>query len=332
MATLDNSVITVADVIKREAPDGKIATIVELLRKRLPILDHIPAVEGNLPTGNETTQRDSLPTGQLRGPNEGISSEKSTTTQVRDTACRLEGDSVVDVINVERNGNSAAFLASEDAAFIQGLGNTMASYLFYGNTDANPKEMNGINTRLNSLSGNTGKQIVSANGSGSDNTSVVFCNWNKDVLAGIYPKGKKGGLYQEEATRKDRVNDVSGKTFYAYVTRYVWELGLMVRDPRAFARVANIDVSDLNAGTGTMAGTALLNYLIRAKNKIRAGEGRKVMYCTEDVKTALEIMAKDASSNAVKIVEAAGQFKTMFFDFEVAVSDSILLTESAVTA
>lgn len=332
MATLNNGIITVADVIKREAPDGKIAAIVELLRQRLPILDHIPAVEGNLPTGNETTQRDSLPTGQLRGPNEGITSEKSTTVQIRDTACRLEGDSLVDVINVERNGNSASFLASEDAAFIQGLGNTMSSYLFYGNTLANPKEMNGINTRLNSLSGNAGRQVVNAQGVGSDNTSVVFCSWNKDTLAGIYPKGKKGGLYQEEATKKDRVTDSTGRSYYAYVTRYVWELGLMVRDPRAFARVANIDVSDLNAGTGTMAGTALLDYLIRAKNKIRSGEGRKVMYCSEDVKTALEIMAKNASANAVKIVEAAGQFKTMFFDFEVAVSDSILLTESAVTA
>lgn len=47
--------------------------------------------------------------------------------------------------------------------------------------------------------------------------------------------------------------------------------------------------------------------------------------------TALELAAYAKSTNVLKVVEAAEQFKTMFFDIPIEVSDSISLTEDLVS-
>jgi hypothetical protein len=54
------------------------------------------------------------------------------------------------------------------------------------------------------------------------------------------------------------------------------------------------------------------------------------MFCCEEVKTALEIAALEKSSNAVKIVEAADQFRSLFFNIPIEVSDSISTTEAQI--
>ena len=84
-------------------------------------------------------------------------------------------------------------------------------------------------------------------------------------------------------------------------------------------------------GAIDMTADALIKLLVKAKNLIPADLRTNVhMYCSEEVKTALELAALDKSSGAVKIVEAAEQFKTMFFDMPIEVSDSISLTEALV--
>lgn len=50
-------------------------------------------MEGNLPTGNQTTQRTSIPTPTLRRINRGADNVKSTTRQITDTCSMLEARS-----------------------------------------------------------------------------------------------------------------------------------------------------------------------------------------------------------------------------------------------
>ena len=54
--------LTLADWAKRIDPDGKEAVVVNLLSQNNEILQDMMWQPGNLPTGNETTQRTSLPT------------------------------------------------------------------------------------------------------------------------------------------------------------------------------------------------------------------------------------------------------------------------------
>ena len=85
-----NTALTFSDLRKRMDPDGKIAWIMEIMAQSNPIMQHIPWMEGNLPTGNQTTLRTSYPHPQLRRINRGITPGKSTTRQIVDTCCLME--------------------------------------------------------------------------------------------------------------------------------------------------------------------------------------------------------------------------------------------------
>ena len=62
MAALNATKLTLLDWAKRLDPSGKTAAIVELLMQTNDILEDIIWVQGNLPTGHQTTVRTGLPT------------------------------------------------------------------------------------------------------------------------------------------------------------------------------------------------------------------------------------------------------------------------------
>ena len=90
MALLGTQALTLSDLQKRVDPDGNIAYIIEALLNANPIMDDIVWKEGNLPTGNRTTVRASMPTPSIRRINAGVARHKSSTRQVQDTCIILE--------------------------------------------------------------------------------------------------------------------------------------------------------------------------------------------------------------------------------------------------
>jgi hypothetical protein len=90
MALKSTTALTLADWGKRKDPDGKIAVITELLSQTNPILQDMPFVEGNLPTGHRTTVRSGLPSATWRLLNYGVQPSKSTTVQITDACGMLE--------------------------------------------------------------------------------------------------------------------------------------------------------------------------------------------------------------------------------------------------
>ena len=127
MAVLASNVLTLADWAKRLDPDGKVPTIVELLKKTNPILDDMMFMEGNLPTGHRTTVRTGLPDVFWRLINAGVPPSKSTTAQIDEHAGILEAWSEVDVELAKLNNNVAQFRLSEASAFIEAMNQEMAS-------------------------------------------------------------------------------------------------------------------------------------------------------------------------------------------------------------
>ena len=61
MATIGETVLTLADWAKRLDPDGRVETVVEMLSQTNEILADMLWLEGNLPTGHRTTVRTGLP-------------------------------------------------------------------------------------------------------------------------------------------------------------------------------------------------------------------------------------------------------------------------------
>jgi len=188
MATLSVVNPTLADVAKATDPDGKIATIVEILNETNEMLDDMVWVEGNLPTGHRTTIRAGLPAPTWRKLYGGVQPNKATNVQVTDTIGMLEAYAEIDKALADLNGNSAAFRMSEDRAHIEGMSQEFSSTLFYGNEGTAPEEFTGLAPRFNDNSGPANADnIILGGGSGSDNNSIWLISWGSDTMKNGHP-------------------------------------------------------------------------------------------------------------------------------------------------
>jgi len=315
MSTLSTSNLTLADWAKRSDPDGRIPIIAELLSQSNEILEDCVFKEGNLPTGERVVVRTGLPAVYWRALNQGIPSSKSTTAQVDEAAGILEARSEVDKDLAMLNGNTAQFRLSEDTAFLEAMNQTQATTLFYGNPGTDPKQFLGLAARYSSLSATNAQNILSAGGSGSDNTSVYLVVWGDQTVYCHFPKGSKAGLIHEDLGEQT-VYNADGTRLQAYATRYQWKNGLVVKDWRYVVRICNIDVSDLIGQTGTQAASAATNIVkLMARSLYRIPNmamGKPAFYMNRTVHSGLSIAALDKSQYVLKINEGLSQFGTPY--------------------
>lgn len=337
MATLgQNGKVTLLDIAQSMDPQGKVADVAELLTQTNEILLDMPWFEGNLPTGHQGTIRTGLPTAVWRQFYQGVPPSKSQRAKITDACAMLETRSEVDVDEANLNGNASAFRLSEATAFVEGLNQTMADSLIYGNATVNPERFNGLAPRYSAISGATnGQNIIDAGGTGSDNTSIWLVVWGKQTAFGIYPKGSQAGLTHKDLGEYDAF-DANQNRFRAYGDLWQWKCGVHVKDWRYIVRIANIDVSNLVAESSAADLTKLL---VRAFARIPLpGMGNAVFYANRTVKEMLSIQALAKSNNALSITEALRQFggvdvsikELRFMGVPIRTVDRIVTTEARV--
>lgn len=327
MATIGTDV-TLMDIARREDPDGKIAKIVEVLAEKNEILDDMVWKEGNLATGHVSTIRTGIPAGAWRKLNYGVPQEKSTTKQVTDTCGMLESWSSIDKDLAMLNGNTAEFRFSEDRSFIEGMSQTLATTLFYGDTDLYPERFLGLAPRSDDLSAANAANIITGDGSGSDNTSVWLIVWGDDKVHGIYPKGSKAGL-QHKDWGEWIEEDVDGNEYVALKGHYQWKAGLVVKDWRYVVRICNIDVSNLTKNAAT--GSDLIDLMVQALEAPYDLNGRAAFYCNKTVRSYLRRQISNKSNVNLTLQNSGGKMVTMFDEVPVRRCDKILNTEATVS-
>lgn len=346
-----NGRVTLHDVAKSLDPDGKTSTVVELLNQTNEIITDMNWMEGNLPTGHETTVRTGLPTAIWRQLYQGVPASKSGRAKITDSVGMLETRAEVDVEAVNLNGHDKDFRLSESRSFFETLNQQFAQTLIYGNTAINPERFMGLAPRYSTLTGATNSVNVIGCGSGasgaaagSDNTSVWLVVWGRETITGIYPKGSTAGLSHQDLGEYDAF-DGNQNRFRALGDLWKWKCGLTVRDWRYAVRICNIDVSDLVALTGTQAVTAstfILRAMTRALARIPAmGMGTPVFYANRTVREFLSIAAMEKTSNVLKYQDGLNQLGTVtagsvaggtitFQGVPVRLCDQILTTETGV--
>jgi hypothetical protein len=312
MATIGTGQLTLADWAKRLDPDGRVPAVAEMLSQTNEILEDAVFKEGNLPTGHRVVIRTGLPTVYWRMINAGVPTSKSNTAQVDEACGMLEARSHIDVKLAQLNGNTAAFRLSEDTAFLEAMNQTMADTLFYGNPGVDPKTFTGLATRYSTISGaGNAQNVIDAGGTGTDNTSVYLVVWGDETVFCPFPKGSTAGLKHQDLG-EESVPDANGNYYQALRTLYQWDNGLVVKDWRYVVRIANIDVSDLLALTGTQAASAateVIKLLARAIDRVpNLGMGRAAFYGNRTVMSLMRIMALQKSSSALSIADAINQF------------------------
>lgn len=337
MAILGVNNPTLADVAKATDKNGRITTIVELLKQSNPILTDMTMLECNDGTNHKSSVRVGLPQGIWRKLYQGVPSDKSQRVQVTDSTGMFEARAHVDKALADLNKNTAAFRLQEAQAFMESMNQSMAQTLFYENADANPERFTGLSPRyseLNPALAANAKNIIDGGGTGSDNTSIWLILWGPNTLHGIYPDtadaGAAGGLSHQDLGVDD-VNDAQGNPFRAYKDLWQWKLGLTVRDWRYAVRIANIDVSNLVNDTSA---TDLVPAMIKAMHRIPMfGMGRAAFYCNRTVAQYLDLQALDRAQNTLESGnDTFGNPVTMCRKIPIRTVDALLNTEERVVA
>ena len=333
MAAIGALYPTLVDIVKRTDPNGQIAQTAELLSKVNPILDDIPFVEGNLPTGHRYTGRTALPSLGWRRFNQGIAGSKSVTEQYDETCGMLEGYSYVDCGLADLNGNAMRFRADEDNAYVSALNIEVANGLFYHNTSLNPEKFLGFMPRLNATSGNpAAAQIIKADAtaSGSDQTSILLVGWSPQTAFTIFPKGSVGGLKSEDLG-KQLMLDASSNRYTAWTTHYIWKIGLCIKDYRYVVRICNIDTSAWKADLS--AGADLVDCMLQARAALwETNTVQPVFYMNRATFSMLNRqLMKKATVNLLEYIERGGNRIPAFLDIPIRIVDAITNTESVVS-
>lgn len=331
MATLGNTFVDLIDIYKQQDGRGQFVPIIEILMELNPMLDDAIAVECNKGTTHLHTVRTGLPTVTWGKLYQGIPNSKGRTAQVEDTTGFVEGLSTIDKRLLKLSTNEGAVRLSEAQAYLEAMSQEVARKLIYGNSASDPEEFMGLAPRFNDLNAANGNQIIDAGGTGSDNTSVWFVTWGDNQCNLLYPKGTQAGVDREDMGEQ-RVLDGSGNAYYAMEEKFTWHIGLSVKDWRYVSRIANIDVSDMQAGS-----VALYNFMRKAYYKLqnrRVAGGKIAIYCNRDVLEALDSLATNAgaSDNFVRLVpmEIEGKEVMAYRGIPIRETDAILNTEARV--
>ena len=334
MATLAVTHPTLAAVAKATDPDGKIATIVEILNETNEMLDDMVWVEGNLPTGHRTTVRAGLPAPTWRKLYGGVQPTKATNVQVTDTTGMLEAYAEIDKALADLNGNTAAFRMTEDKAHIEGMSQEFMSTLMYGNEGTAPEEFTGFAPRFNDNSGPANADnILLGGGSGSDNSSIWLISWGANTVHGIYPKGSKAGLQfndKGQVTIEDSDGSNGGR-YEAYRSHYRWDVGLSVRDWRYVVRICNIDNSALQADKGGSSAdiTDLMSQAVELLPN--ASSGRPAFYMNRTLRSTLKRQIANTTNVNITQDQVGGKHVVSFDGIPVRRCDSLTSTEATIS-
>jgi len=332
MAAIGQGNLTLLDLARAKNPDGSIASVVELLTKDNPLLEDMVWKEGNLDTGELVTFRSGLPAITWRRLNEGVAATKGDTAQYVETCGLMSGLSKIDVKLAELGGNAPAVRAGQDRAFITAMNVELENAIFYSSTKTNPEKIMGLAPRFDTKSIWTNQVISSTAGgapSGTNQTSIWLVVWGDDKVYGVTPKGTQAGIEMIDRGQQ-LVRDVPGNEFFAWVTEFNWRAGLVVKDPRYVVRIGDIRVTG-----GTLAGTgsALLQNMASALERVKDLGGRPAFYCNRTIREYLRLQALDTSKTSMlNITTNVGSRPVLMFD-EVPVrrSDSILNNEAALS-
>jgi len=332
MATLGNTFVDLIDVYKQQDGMGQFVQVIEMLMEMNPILDDAIAVECNKGTTHLHTVRTGLPTVTWGKLYQGIPNSKGRTAQVEDTTGFVEGLSTVDKRLLDLSTNEGAVRLSEAQAFLEAMSIEVASKIFYGDTASDPEEFMGLAPRFNDKSAANGNQIIDAGGVGADNTSIWFVTWGDNQCNLLYPKGTQAGV-QREDMGKQRVLDGSSNAYYAMEEKFTWNVGMSVKDWRYVSRIANVDVSLMQAGS-----VALYDFMRKAYYQLqsrRIAGGNIAIYCNRDVLEALDALATNAgaSDNFVRLkrMEIEGEEVMTYRRIPIRETDALLNTEARVT-
>ena len=344
MATIGQSYPNLIDAYKASSEGA----VIELLKLNNPILDDAIATECNMGASHRSMTRTGYPSVAWGRLYQGVVQSKATMQQVDDTTGFLEARSAIDTRLLKLAPDPAKARLVDSAPFLEAMNQEMATGIFYHDTATTPEKFKGLAARLSTYNTNTpdpkkpnaANQVIHGGGSGSDNTSIYFVTWADHAATLLYPKGTKAGVAVMDKGEEPVADADTGGTYYAKVTQFEWHIGMSLKDFRYCARIANIDVSDMIAGSVDL--WALLRkayYRLYQVYGVGALGGKTAIYMNRQVLEILDAQSSDrallaANPNYTGLGQAQveGRIVRTYRDIPIRMTDAILNTEALATS
>lgn len=315
------SQLSLVEVAKRKAPDGNMATIAEVLNQQNDIVQDAIWREANDTFSNKAVRRSKLPGGSWRKLNSGVAIEATGTIEMVDTIGLLETWSQADVEVINAFPNPKQARNDEAMGFVEGLGQTMAQTMIYGNSNTTPEKFTGLAPRLPNVAATT--NVINEGGTGSDLCSIFVVDWSPTGVYMIFPKNSMAGLEHKDMGT-DIVRDASGNMYEAYVDKFVWKAGMVVKNSKSIGRICNIEAT---AGSNSFDEDNLITLM----NRMTKGPGRRI-YTNQTVLTQMEIRAKDKTNIHYSSVDGLAPGPVLTFKgVPVRLVEQMITTEAALT-
>lgn len=339
MAVLGTTYWNLIDVMKAGG-DG-IGDVVEALTQLTPFMKDANVITCNKGSKHVSSIRTGLPSVSWGALYQGIAQSKGAYTQVEDTTGFIEGLSSVDSRLLKLKPDQASKLRLMEAnGFLETMAQTLESAVFYSNVLINGKQFHGLAPRYNTLANSN---VINGGGSGSDNASIWFVTHGDGQTSMLTPENIPAGVIREDKGEQ-RVLDASNNPYYVKEEMFTQHAGIAVKDWRYNARIANIDVSDLIAGS-----TALNPLMRKAYYKLQGrrsykmekpGEmspGRTVIYMNRTLMEALDAEQTNgrggSTDNFVRLrpMEIQGEEVLTWRGIPIRETDALLNTETALS-
>lgn len=339
MAALGAELVTLADVAKSK--DKQIGKVAEVLVQHNAMLNDIPYMEMNEGTVHKEDIRSALPEVYYRKANQPIPASKSTIEERSFQASHFESKSQIDKAVAMRGGKDRVAYNRWNQAqgHLQAHSQESASLMIYGSPSSSNLKTAGLADIYSTLATTeeTSKQIIDGGGSGSDNTSIYKIHWGERSIFGVYPKGTTAGITREDHSKGGKLVQIPGTdengnagNFWGYEEEFTTDHGLVVKDYRQAARIANLDISDLIAGTGA----DLIDLMISADYRIDdLNNGMGIWYVNRTIEAILhkQALTKVGAGAGLTFENYQGKKVLTFLGSPVRRMDALLNSEAQVT-
>lgn len=342
MAVIGNTYPQLIDMYKASQP----GMVIDVLAQDNSILDDAIARQCNMGAVERSSIMTGYPSVSWGRLYKGVKQSKATMQQVDDTTGFLEARSEVDARLLKLAKDPAKQRLIDSKPYFEKMNQEMASGIFYHDIATTPEKFKGLSARYaayytgarGAAPKNAAAQVVDGGGRGSDNTSIWFVTWGDHATSLIYPENTTAGVSMVDKG-EEPVKDENGDTYYAKVATYEWHLGMTVKDWRYNARVANIDVSDMLAGTVDLWALMRQGYYRLRSRRRDAISSRIAIYMASDVLEVLDAQSTDRGltttrNNTVSLGHAQVEGKEVrtYRGIPIRETDGLLLTEAAVPA
>jgi hypothetical protein len=347
MAIITPGAFTYSEWALRHDPTGKIATLVDLLSQKNGIVEDMLTVECQSGNAYEYTQVVKLPTPARRAYNVGVPITMAGVAK-QTAVCMEYADWVqYDASLAELGGNLAELRAQEIALHMEGMGQLVATDLFYANRSTDPTQITGLSNIYNTINPATSpiaQNVIDCAGTGNTNSSMWLLTWGPKHIHALFPKGSSAGLKHEDYGKGWGLDNSTPQMQLPVYRDYLcWKLGLAIHDWRFAVRACNVDVPSLAGGSGAN----LINTLVRmvqrtpvqpagvgpvqdsdAPDKIVMG--RSALYMNRTLATYLDLQAMNKTNVLLKMEEWDGEAVTTFRGIPIRIVDALTTSESRV--